>query len=87
MTAFTYVLPYLIHAVLSPTPLSPRRKVWAVCNVSLGLLIMLGGLVSSITELAAIKGGLFSGTCRLQYAYAPSNPLDPCNVSGLPADA
>ena len=29
MTAFTYVLPFFLHVMLAPTPISPSRKVCA----------------------------------------------------------
>ena len=87
MVAFTYFLPYVLHAVLAPHPLSTGRKLWAGFNVSLGIAMMVAGFGSSLTELlgaAASDGGLFTGECKLSYAYSPSSPLDPCNVSGLP---
>ena len=47
------------------------------------------GCSSLVELLGAAKGdgGLFSGECKLSYAYAPASPLDPCNISGLPDDA
>ena len=87
MVAFTYFLPYVLHAVLAPHPLSTARKLWAGLNVSLGLVMMVAGFGSSMAELigaAGAAGGLFAGECKLQYSYSPASPLDPCNVSGLP---
>ena len=55
--------------------------------MTLGVVVMVAGFGSSLTELlgaAASDGGLFTGECKLHYAYSPASPLDPCNVSGLP---
>ena len=84
MVAFTYVLPYLFYAVLGREPLSWRWKAWAATNVCTGMLIMVIGLASSLGELFACTGGLFSGECTLAYSYAPRAPGDPCTISGLP---
>lgn len=85
MVAFTYFLPYVLHAVLSPRPLSRARKAWAALNISLGLVVMVAGFGSSLGELlaGAREGGLFAGQCKLTYGYAPQNPADPCNISGV----
>ena len=86
MAAFTYFLPYMLHAILSPTPLSTRRKVWAALNVSFGVVMMIAGFGSSLSELLGSSGGgLFDGECQLSYAYSPTSPQDPCNISGIPA--
>ena len=86
MVAFTYFLPYVFYAILSPRPLSTSRKVWAGLNVVLGMVVMVAGFGSSLAELLDGTGGMFNGKCRLPYAYAPMSPLDPCNISGLPYD-
>ena len=87
MVAFTYFLPYLFHSLLSPQPLSRGRKAWAAFNIVIGVLIMLAGLGSSVIDLLGAAGGLFAGTCQLEYSYSPQSPLDPCNISGLPPSA
>ena len=70
---------------LSPRPLSRARKAWAALNISLGLVVMVAGFGSSLGELlaGAREGGLFAGQCKLTYGYAPQNPADPCNISGV----
>jgi len=87
MTAFTYFLPYVLLLLLSPARVSRPRAVWAVINIIVGVLVMLGGLLSSIQELVDSSAGLFEGDCHLPYAYAPLDPDDPCFVSGLPPGA
>jgi proton-coupled amino acid transporter len=84
MVAFTYFLPYAIYAVLSPEPLSRGRKVWGACNIGVGVAVMIAGFGSSLSELIDGAGGVFSGVCEIQYAYAPHSPNDPCNISGIP---
>ena len=84
MTAFTYFLPFLIHASLSRAPLSAARKAWAAVNVTIGLLVMAAGLVAAVRDLSQSAGGYFSGTCKLKYAYSPRSESDPCSLSGLP---
>ena len=87
MVAFTYFLPYVLHAILAPQPLSRARKVWAAVNVALGLVVMVAGFSSSLGDLVGSVGdaGLFApGKCKLSYAYSPASPSDPCNISGIP---
>eukprot|EP00322_Chrysochromulina_rotalis_P006000 CAMPEP_0115829824 /NCGR_PEP_ID=MMETSP0287-20121206/1298_1 /TAXON_ID=412157 /ORGANISM="Chrysochromulina rotalis, Strain UIO044" /LENGTH=281 /DNA_ID=CAMNT_0003283103 /DNA_START=84 /DNA_END=929 /DNA_ORIENTATION=- len=84
MVAFTYVLPYVFYAVLSREPHSQRWKAWAATNICIGVLVMVAGFGSSLVELFACDQGLFAGTCKLAYTYAPDAPGDPCNASGLP---
>ena len=84
MVAFTYFLPYVFDAILSRTPLSTGRKAWAAINVVLGIVMMVAGLGSSLTELFEGAQGLFAGTCHLQWSYAPFSRADPCHDSGLP---
>lgn len=85
MVAFTYFLPYVFHAILSTEPLSRTRKQWAVLNVLIGLVLMLTGVASSTAELLGSSTGLFAGTCKLSWTFAPQSPLDPCNASGIPS--
>jgi len=82
MVAFTYFLPYVLHMVLSPTPLSRRRQAWAMLNTTLGVVLMFTGLGSSLSELIGSRGGLFDGQCLLEYKYSPAAPDDPCHGSG-----
>ena len=81
MTAFTYFLPYIfllaMAADLGP-PLSPRRRAWCYCNIGLGLFVMIAGARSSLEDLISSSAGLFAGECRLEYAYSPTSPDDPC---------
>jgi hypothetical protein len=83
MTAFTYFLPYVLILMLAPTPPSRWRRYWYLANIALGLTVMLAGLSSSLYELVSSSAGFFAGTCRLEYAYAPESPHDPCYLSGL----
>ena len=85
MLALRYVLPYLFYGVLSREPHSRRWKAWAATNVTIGVVVMLVGLGSSLLELFGCDGGWFDGECKLAYSYAPEAPGDPCYVSGLPA--
>lgn len=82
--AFTYILPFVFYAILSPHALSGRWKAWATANVLIGLIVMVAGLASSVNELFGCEGGWFAGECRLAYTYAPDAPNDPCSESGLP---
>ena len=84
MVAFTYFLPFLFHAILSPTPLSRSRKAWAAVNVLIGVFMMVAGFGASLRELFDGSGGLFAGDCHLAWSYAPQSPDDPCNISGIP---
>ena len=79
MVAFTYFLPYLFHAVLSPRPLSRRRRAWAALNVLIGVAVMCAGLVAAVADLLGSRGGFFAGQCRLAWAFAPD---DACNATG-----
>ena len=75
---------YLLHAILSPTPLSRARKIWAAVNTGLGLVMMVAGFGAALADLLGTKDkGLFDGQCSLSYAYAPESPRDPCNISGI----
>ena len=86
MVAFTYFLPYVFALLLSPTPLGPWRKAWAGVNIAIGLAMAVGGFGSSLGELLEGSTGLFNGDCKLQWAYAPQSPGDPCNLSGIPSE-
>ena len=57
MAAFTYFIPYLLQAELSPTPLSPRRVWWGRANVAVGGALMLVPLLEMIVELATLGIG------------------------------
>ena len=85
MAAFTYFIPYLLQAELAPTPLSTGRKCWGGANIAIGSLLMLAGLWSSMSDLVEASPGLFAGTCKLPYAYAPRSESDPCHLSGIPS--
>ena len=84
MTAFTYFLPYAAYLVLAPEPLTRRRTAWCAANVVIGVVVMLAGLYASLADLVASSAGLFAGDCRIEYAYSPSSPDDPCFESGPP---
>ena len=84
MTAFTYFLPYAAYLVLAPEPLTRRRTAWCAANVVIGVVVMLAGLYASLADLVESSAGLFAGDCRIEYAYSPSSPDDPCYESGPP---
>ena len=81
MTAFTYFLPYIfllaMAADLEP-PLSRSRRAWCCANIVIGLGVMIAGAWSSLEDLISSSAGLFAGECRLEYAYSPTSPDDPC---------
>mmetsp|Transcript_27573 Transcript_27573/g.83952 ORF Transcript_27573/g.83952 Transcript_27573/m.83952 type:complete len:343 (+) Transcript_27573:851-1879(+) len=83
MTAFTYFMPYVLLMLLTPTPLSRVRLCWFSFNIAMGVVVMLGGLASSMDDLISSSAGVFAGECTLSYAYAPTSPDDPCFESGL----
>lgn len=82
MTALTYFLPFVMYWWCFPEEMTPLRKVWFVINTGIGLLIMVGGIVSSVSDIVENSGGVFSGYCHLEYRYSPSSPEDPCYISG-----
>lgn len=86
MTAFTYFMPYILLILLTPTPLSRLRLCWFYFNIGMGVLVMFGGLASSMDDLISSSTGIFAGTCTLSFAYSPTSPDDPCFDSGLPAN-
>ena len=59
-------------------PLSPRRRAWCYASIVVGLAVMVGGARSSLEDLISSSAGLFAGECRLEYAYSPTSPDDPC---------
>ena len=87
MTAFTYFLPYLLMIMLSDKPLPTWRLRWSWLNIGIGIGVMVCGLWTSVDALASSSAGFFAGLCKLEYAYAPESPHDPCYISGLPGDA
>lgn len=84
MTAFTYFLPYMLLLVLDPRELSRWRKLVALVNIGLGIAIMLGGVSSAIDDLVRSSAGAFASNCKLDYAYSPLAPADPCHLGGMP---
>ena len=55
-------------------PLSRPRVAWFAVNIAVGVVVMLAGLISATQELVESSGGLFAGSCKLLYSYAPSDP-------------
>lgn len=43
------------------------------------IVIMIGGLYYSMSDLLTSAGGVFNGVCLLKYSYSPENPDDPCH--------
>jgi hypothetical protein len=86
MTAFTYFMPYILLILITPTPLSRPRLCWFYFNIAMGVVVMFGGLASSMDDLISSSTGLFAGTCTLSFAYSPTSPEDPCFVSRLPVN-
>lgn len=83
MSAFTYTLPFLFHWELFGETLGPIKKGWYLLNIFVGLVIMGGGLWAAMSDLHdASTGTLFDSACHLAYAYSPTNPDDPCYISG-----
>ena len=82
MTALTYFLPFAMYWICFPSEMSQSRKVWFVVNIAIGVVIMVGGVVSSLRDIFGHLGGIFSGYCTLEFQYSPSNPNDPCYESG-----
>ena len=63
--------------------LGPIKKGWYLLNIFVGLVIMGGGLWAALSDLHdASTGTLFDSACHLEYAYSPTNPDDPCYISG-----
>ena len=71
MVAFTYFLPFLFHAILSPTPLSRSRKAWAAANVLIGVFMMVRRVLTVESRL-----------CPRLLLFTSSPP---CHIASLPA--
>ena len=82
MTALTYFLPFVMYWLVFPEEMDARKKFWFALNVALGVVIMIGGILSSAADLLENAGGVFGGYCHLTYRYSPSSPDDPCHISG-----
>ena len=79
MTAFTYFLPYGLLLMMSPDDaITPARRAWCVGNIAIGMVVTVAGVYFSLDELVGSSAGLFAGDCKLEYAYSPSSPDDPC---------
>jgi len=78
MTAFTYFLPYALYLMMSAEEATPARRVWCVGNIGIGMVVTIAGVYFSIDELVGSSAGLFAGDCKLEYAYSPASPDDPC---------
>jgi len=82
MTALTYFLPFVMYWWCFPEDMTPAKKFWFCLNTCLGFVVMVGGVMSSVADLVENAGGVFGGYCHLEYRYSPSNPEDPCFISG-----
>jgi len=83
MSAFTYTLPFMFHWELMGHNWSLCKKSWYLTNIVVGLVIMGGGLWAALSNLKdASTRGMFMSQCHLQYAYSPTDPRDPCFISG-----
>mmetsp|Transcript_1587 Transcript_1587/g.5516 ORF Transcript_1587/g.5516 Transcript_1587/m.5516 type:complete len:729 (+) Transcript_1587:142-2328(+) len=63
---------------------SRSKRMWHGCNIVLGIVIMILGLVFSIKDLASSSNGFFQGSCDIEYKYSPQDSRDPCYVPEAP---
>ncbi len=82
MSALTYFLPFLMYWFCFPHEMTRKKIAWFSLNIIVGVIIMIGGVMSSVTDILENSGGILNGYCHLEYRYSPSNPQDPCFISG-----
>eukprot|EP00242_Pyramimonas_sp_CCMP2087_P015591 CAMPEP_0198202528 /NCGR_PEP_ID=MMETSP1445-20131203/5701_1 /TAXON_ID=36898 /ORGANISM="Pyramimonas sp., Strain CCMP2087" /LENGTH=561 /DNA_ID=CAMNT_0043873495 /DNA_START=248 /DNA_END=1933 /DNA_ORIENTATION=- len=83
MVAFTYFLPFILHAIFFWEDMRTRRLVYYAINAALAIVFMFGGIYSTSVALIQEAGGFMDGECHLTYKYAPYSPEDPCFISGI----
>ena len=72
MTALTYFLPFVMYWLCFTEEMTRNRKVWFVLNILIGVVIMVGGVMSSLSDIINNSGGIFNGYCHLKHRYSPS---------------
>ena len=70
MSALTCFVPFVLAWLTAPKDLSAATKGWFGLNICVGVLVMVGGILSSLTDIFDNGGGIFAGYCHLEYAYS-----------------